>query len=244
VEKIGHKSAMGRSRTKTPRTRTSEGTSFSGHETAEALLDATERLLASNGYAALSTRRIAEEAGLAHGLIRYHFGSVEELMIRTVERASDRIVARQRELYAGNQPFLDKWRTAMELFETDLRGGFPKVFAELMAHAWNEPRLRPRMRKTMEAFADVLSEAAGDAVVELDLDPHEVEPVAMGALVRTFQLGMLLERLTGIDVGHAELLDFIDRTLSRRSNHINRSRKPGKRTHARKRTGSKRTRRS
>lgn len=212
--------------------------STSGHETAEALLDATERLLASNGYAGLSTRRIADEAGLAHGLIRYHFGSVEELMVRTVERASTRILTRQQELYAGDEPFLDKWRTAMELFEVDLRGGFPKVFAELMALAWNEPRLRPRLRATMESFADVLTRAASEAIEEYDLDETLADPAAIGTLVRTFQLGMLLERLTGIDIGHAELLDYLDRILSRQATKTKGAK------NARSKTRSKRTRRS
>lgn len=207
------------------------------NETATALLDATERLLVSKGHAGLSTRRIAEEAGLAHGLIRYHFGSVEELMVQTVERASRRIVARQQELYQGDAPFIDKWRTAMELFEVDLRGGFPKVVAELMALAWNEPRLRPRLRATMESFDEVLTQAARGATVEYGLDEHRYEPPVLATLVRTFQLGMLLERLTGIDIGHAELLDGIDRVLSRLSTSKKGARNAGKKARSKRTSG-------
>ena len=35
----------------------------------EALLDAAERLLAEVGYAGVTTRRLAEEAGINHGLV-------------------------------------------------------------------------------------------------------------------------------------------------------------------------------
>ena len=43
----------------------------------EALLDAAERLLVEVGYAGITTRRLAEEAGVNHGLVHYYFGSNE-----------------------------------------------------------------------------------------------------------------------------------------------------------------------
>jgi hypothetical protein len=38
---------------------------------------------------------------------------------------------------------------------------------------------------------------------------------AMVSLVMTFNLGMIVERLGGIDAGHGELLEWIDQWLSR-----------------------------
>jgi IS5 family transposase len=43
----------------------------------EALLDAAERLLADAGYPSITTRRLATEAGVNHGLVHYNFGSNE-----------------------------------------------------------------------------------------------------------------------------------------------------------------------
>src|SRR5688500_1230532 len=79
----------------------------------EALLDAAERLLVEVGHAGITTRRLAEEAGVNHGLVHYYFGSVENLLVRALERFTERMVARQRELYESDQPFVEKWRTAM-----------------------------------------------------------------------------------------------------------------------------------
>src|SRR5687767_15267873 len=79
----------------------------------EALMDAAERLLVDAGYAGITTRRLAEEAGVNHGLVHYYFGSVENLLVRTLERFTERLVTRQREMYAADMPFLEKWRTAM-----------------------------------------------------------------------------------------------------------------------------------
>src|SRR6266545_1503779 len=129
------------------------------HATATALVDAVERLLVSAGHAGVSTRRIAEEAGQPHGLVRYHFGTLESLMLRTLDQASERILTRQRALYDGPEPFVDKWRTAMDLIDVDLEAGFPKVALELMAKAWNEPAYRPGLQRTLQEFTEMLATA-------------------------------------------------------------------------------------
>ena len=48
-----------------------------------------------------------------HGLVHYYFGSIENLLVRALERFTERLIARQRELYAADVPFVEKWRTAM-----------------------------------------------------------------------------------------------------------------------------------
>ena len=74
------------------------------------MLDAAERLLLEVGAAGVTTRRLAEEAGVNHGLVHYYFGSIENLLVRVLERFTDALIARQRELYAADVPFIEKWR--------------------------------------------------------------------------------------------------------------------------------------
>src|SRR5690349_14926223 len=76
----------------------------------EAFLDAAERLLIREGGAGISTRQLAREAGQNHGLVHYYFGSVDELLLQALERFTDRILERQRALYATDAPFAEKWR--------------------------------------------------------------------------------------------------------------------------------------
>jgi len=80
--------------------------------TASALLDAAERLLIEVGYGGVSTRRLAEEAGANQGLVHYYFGSMDELFVQVLERFTERLVARQRQMYLAQGPFIEKWRTA------------------------------------------------------------------------------------------------------------------------------------
>ncbi len=106
----------------------------------EALLDAAERLLVDVGYAGVTTRRLAEEAGVNNGLVHYYFGSNENLLVRTLERFTERLIKRQRDLYAADMPFVEKWRTAMRYLVSD-DVTYEKVWLELQALAWNNPDL-------------------------------------------------------------------------------------------------------
>src|SRR5437588_11891274 len=107
----------------------------------EAFLDAAERLLVREGAVGISTRQLAREAGQNHGLVHYYFGSIDELLLRTLERFTRRVLDRQRAMYATDAPFAEKWRTAMGYIEEDLGSGYPKVWAELESLAWHKPEL-------------------------------------------------------------------------------------------------------
>src|ERR671934_2559494 len=117
----------------------------------EALLDAAERLLVEVGYAGITTRRLAEEAGVNHGLVHYYFGSNENLLVRALERFTERLIERQRELYAADTPFIEKWRTAIRyLLSEDVT--YEKAWLELQALAWNEPELRERLARVNDEW--------------------------------------------------------------------------------------------
>ena len=176
----------------------------------EALLDAAERLLVEIGYARITTRRLAEEAGVNHGLVHYYFGSNENLLVRALERFTERLIARQRELYSSELPFVEKWRTAMRyLVAEDVT--YEKVWAELQAMAWNDAGMRERLARVNAEWRAVLTEAFAEPHRELGLT---IPLDALVSLVITFNVGIIVERLGGIETGHAELLDWIDGWLS------------------------------
>jgi TetR/AcrR family transcriptional regulator len=176
----------------------------------EALLDAAERLLVDLGYAGITTRRLAEEAGVNHGLVHYYFGSIENLLARVLERFTDRLIARQRQLYASDLPFIDKWRTAMRYLMSD-DVTYEKVWVELQALAWNHPELRERVARVNDEWRAVLTEAFAEPRERYGI---EMPLEALVSLVMTFNIGIILERLLGIETGQQELLDWIERWLA------------------------------
>jgi TetR/AcrR family transcriptional regulator len=173
----------------------------------EAFLDAAERLLLELGYPGVTTRRVAAEAGLNHGLVHYYFGSVENLLVRVLERFTERLTARQRALYADPEiPFLEKWRQAMRYLVGD-DAEYEKIWLELQALAWNHPELRDRVTRVNEEWRGVLSEAFAEPRERYGI---EMPLEALVSLVMTFNVGLILERAQGITAGHRELLAWID----------------------------------
>lgn len=182
-------------------------------ETVEAFLDAAERLLVRVGYSGVSVRRLAEESGANHGLVHYYFGSMEELFLRVLERFTDRLIQRQRAMYAADVPFITKWRTAMRYLDVDLEAGYPKIWFELQAMAWNRPEMRKRVAHVNREWRAVLTEAFSGAMKEYGLDRRSFPVEAMVSLVITVNEGIMVERLSGVTDGQAELLGAIDRWL-------------------------------
>ena len=181
-----------------------------GYATEQALLDAAERLLVEVGAAGITTRQVAKAAGANHGLVHYYFGSVEQLLVRVLERFTERLIARQRDLYSSDLPFVEKWRTAMRyLVSEDVT--YEKVWLELQALAWNRPELHERLARVHAEWRAVLTEALDPVREQLRL---ELPLEALVTLVYTFNEGIMLDRLSGIETGHRELLDWIDRWLS------------------------------
>src|SRR5215469_459876 len=178
-------------------------------ETEQRFLDAAERLLVRVGYAGVTTRALAAEAGANQGLVHYYFGSIEEVMLRVLNRFTERLIARQREMYSADVPFLEKWRTAWRFQEEDLAAGYPKIWFELQALAWNRPDLRARIVAVESEGREVLREAFGRAVREYGKE-KELPVEAVTAMVVTFVLGYMLERLSGIREGHEPLLTWVD----------------------------------
>jgi hypothetical protein len=89
--------------------------------------------------------------------------------------------------------------------------GYEKIWFELQALGWNDPDLRERLARVNDEWRSVLTtafEAPHRALgIPIPLD-------ALVALVMTFNMGVIVERLGGIEAGHKELLEWIDQWLS------------------------------
>lgn len=173
-------------------------------------------MLVRDGYAGITTRRVAAEAGVNHGLVHYYFGSMEELLLQVLERFTGRLIVRQRDMYDADVPFIDKWRDAMGYLEEDYEAGYPKIWLELQAMAWNRPQMRERLLRVDDEWRSTLRSAFGRALKDYGLDEESFPLEAVLSLVMTFNKGIELELLLGIRAGHDELLRWIDGWMSGR----------------------------
>jgi hypothetical protein len=118
-------------------------------------------------------------------------------------------------MYAADGPFIVKWRTAMLFLDEDADSGYHKVWLEMQAMAWNVPSVRERLQDVHERWMAVVKPAFDAGLAELGVDKRRFSTDAVVSLVLTFNQGIMLERLSGVDSGHRALLRMIDRTIER-----------------------------
>jgi AcrR family transcriptional regulator len=141
--------------------------------TRQAIIDATIECLVTDGYAALTTRRVAERAGIAQSTVMHHFETREALLVEAVtnvalglaEQALDRI-----DLSALRTPEL---REAV-LDEAWLEFTSPQALAgaQLWAAVWNEPELASVLRQLEERLTAIIVGTTGALFPELTGDPR------------------------------------------------------------------------
>ena len=177
-----------------------------------ALMDAAEHLLYEVGYAGITTRNVAETAGLNHGLVHYYFGSMDELLTQTLERFVEQLAQALEALYADpTLNFADKWRLGSQFWVTEPTSRFPKILMELLAMGWNMPNLRIRLTDVHARFRVIFEHYFGEAMREYGLNENEFPLKVIVAAVTSFQLGLIVEGLSGVYEGHDELLAWIQR---------------------------------
>jgi AcrR family transcriptional regulator len=170
---------------------------FTGTDTGDTkskILAAAFRRLAQEGYAALSIREIARDAGVNHALINYHFRTKDHLVIAVLDEANRRLLERQQQMYAAPGDFAQKWAQARRFYTDDLASGFVRVQAELWAASLSNEDLRKKFLPRIQAWKQVVLEAVRDAVqtlrahgVELP-EPFSAEVIA--TWITEFWLGM------------------------------------------------------
>ena len=184
------------------------------------ILDAAFRRLAQEGYAALSVREIARDAGVNHALINYHFGSKDQLVIEVLDAANRRLLARQTEMYRAPGSFAEKWAEARRFYESDLASGFVRVQYELWAASLADPVLREKFAPRMLAWKKVVRDAVDDALDALERSgvvlPPPFSREVIACWVADFWFGMEVVDLLGVEgeaARHRLALDAVGQLL-------------------------------
>jgi len=185
-----------------------------GTDTRGKILAAAFRRLATEGYAALSVREIAKDAGVNHALINYHFRTKDQLVIAVLDAANQRLLARQSTMYQAPGGFAQKWADARRFYESDLGSGFVRVQAELWAASLSNAELRDKFLPRLLAWKQLVHGAVREALaaakgrgVEL---PRVLSADVIACWISEFWLGMEFADLLGVNedqVTHRAALD-------------------------------------
>jgi AcrR family transcriptional regulator len=186
--------------------------SEAGNATRKALLDAAEELLVAEGAAGITTRKVADRAGVNQALVHYHFGTIEELLLAVLARVSASVKERATQLYGAGGSFAETWFREMEAATTsDLERGWGKIWLENMTLAANRPRIRKQYQRTATSVRKLHERHAREMLESLGLDREEFPPQGIVTLLDAITSKIILDRLVGIRSGHEELLDILHR---------------------------------
>ena len=114
-------------------------------DTADRILGAARERLLSDGYAGLSTRKVASQAGVPVSQVHYHFGSKGAMVLALLESENQRRLDRQARMYAEDVPMSRRYEQACDLLDEDLDSGFVASCRNSSQQVGRHPRsvLRP-----------------------------------------------------------------------------------------------------
>lgn len=171
--------------------------------TQKLILDTTEKLMREEGYAAVSTRRVAKEAGLKAPLVHYHFPTTDDLFLSLFRRSVEGELEKLDKAATSPESLRSIWlsyqnsdRTAVALEFMALANHRKAIKDELASYT---ERARRKRAKVLETLIDM-------DVIEPKPCSGEGLAVLMIGVART----LVMEQGLGISAGHDEANAFVE----------------------------------
>ena len=157
-------------------------------ETRQAIIGAARSAFLADGYAALSTRRVADIAEVPLSQIHYHFGSKRQLILAVLAAENERLLERQREMFASEEPLWVRWDRACDFLDADIDSGYVRILQEMIAAGWSDGEVAGSVREMLGGWYRLLAEVARTEQ-ERGADFGPFTPDEVAALMSTPFLG-------------------------------------------------------
>lgn len=170
------------------------------------ILDATEQLIREEGYAAVSTRRVAAKAGIKPSLVHYYFTTTDDLLLAMSRRGAEESDRRIEAALHSDDPVRALWRFLMDKSRI-------AIALEFMAMANHRKVVRAHMaehvaamrEREVEIFARVLGEKLAAA--------EGISPAGFSLVLAGISRALVMEGGLGVTAGHAEARAFVEQWL-------------------------------
>jgi AcrR family transcriptional regulator len=161
--------------------------------------------MVEEGYAAVTSRRIARRAGLPNA-IHYYFETMDDLFIELFRRGADRSLAQQEEALHSPQPIWAFWDLLLDRSHGDLN-------MEFIALANHRKAIRSEIAESSRTFRRrQLAVLAG--VIETSKPASASRtPDAIVLLLSAVSRYLTTEKAFDLDIGHAEVIEFVERCI-------------------------------
>jgi len=126
-----------------------------------ALIDATIECLTESGYGSLTTRRVAERAGVAQSTLMHHFETREALIVEAVSQLAARLAREtlaEIDLAALRSP--ERREAVLDQAWREFSSPQAIAAAQMWAAAWSEPELAETLRELELRLSSIIFETA------------------------------------------------------------------------------------
>jgi AcrR family transcriptional regulator len=173
------------------------------------LLDAAEQLMLEEGYAAVTSRRVAERAALKPQLVHYYFRTMDELFLAAFRRRAEEGLEVQAMVLQAPQPLWALWR-----FSTDPAA--TAITMEFIALANHRKALKAEIALYAERFRDEQRKALTTILARYDKDgrgPVKLPPLVWAVLMTSVSRVLVLEQALDMSAGHRETVEIVESYL-------------------------------
>ncbi|HEX4378001.1 MAG TPA: helix-turn-helix domain-containing protein [Steroidobacteraceae bacterium] len=176
--------------------------------TREAILDATARIMRDEGYAAVSSRRVANAAGLKSQLVHYHFGTMDDLFLALFQRAEAQHLERHMQAFTSANPVRELWALSID------RTGMELIF-EFMALANHRPAIRRELARASERTRAMQIVMLKRMLQQLGISSDICPPNVLSLLIAGLARALVSEAAIGVSSAHADTLAFVERMIQK-----------------------------
>lgn len=176
-------------------------------ETRARLLDAAEHLLRDEGYAAVTSRRIAAKAALKPQLVHYYFRTMDDLFVELFRRRAEENIVRFERALAEDSSLANLWR-----LNTDPRGA--AFTLEFVALANHRKAIRAEIAGYAERFRSAQVEAVRAALAGAGMDEERLPPIVALLMMTGLAQVIGLEKTLGVTAGHDTTISFVERAIA------------------------------
>jgi len=158
--------------------------SIAQEEKRKLILDAAVRVFARSGYHGSRVGDIAEEAGVAHGLL-YHYFSSKEQVLQTIFRENwGELLERFRAVEAADESAGEKLEGIAKILLRTWRND-PDLVTVMVREVARSPQLQAQVDEVREAFTivqRVIEQGQADGTFRRDVDARLASWVVYGGL--------------------------------------------------------------
>ncbi len=172
------------------------------------ILDAAERLLLDEGYAAVTSRRVGAKAGLKSQLVHYYFRTMDDLFVEIFRRRAERDLRRFERALAADPSLRTVWKLT-----TDPRGTIFSI--EFVALANHRKAIRAEIARYAERSRAAQLKALTSALDTNGVTADQVPPIAALLLMTGLAQVLTLEEQLGVKTGHDETISYVQSAISR-----------------------------